>query len=117
MRQRYQSDCGIAQGSEIELNLGNVAVAIGASKEFHSASFEKDVENRVVERRIDGMAVQFPIAIQQIDFDRTMLYGPTCYSDSSVLEVGAGLVIPKTKLYDFDRFAAWLKSALDKAKK
>ena len=31
--------------------------------------------------------------------------GPTCYPDSSVLKVGACLVIPKTKLYDFDRLA------------
>ena len=51
------------------------------------------------------MAVQFPIAIEQIDFDRTVQHGPTCYPDSSVLKVGTGLVIPKTKLYDFDRLA------------
>jgi hypothetical protein len=77
MRQRHNSGRGIAQGTEIELNLGNVAVRNGASKEFHSASFEKDVENRVIERRIGSMAVQFPIAIEQIDFDRAMQDGPS----------------------------------------
>jgi hypothetical protein len=87
------------------LNLRNVAVSTGTSKEFHSASFEKDVENGVIEGWIGSMAVQFPIAIEQIDFDRTVQHRPTCYPDSCVLKVGTGLVIPKTKLYDFDRLA------------
>ena len=87
------------------MNLGNVAVSTGASKEFHSASFEKDVENGVIERWIGSMAVQFPIAIEQIDFNRTAQDRAASYPDSSVLKVRAGLVIPKTKLYDFDRLA------------
>ena len=58
------------------MNLRDVAVITGASKEFHFASFEKDVENRVIERRIGSVAVQFPIAIEQIDFDRAVQDGP-----------------------------------------
>ena len=105
MRQRHQSGRGIAQGGEVELDLGNIAVITGPGKEFHSASFKKDVENRVIERWIGSVAVQLPIAIEQIDFNRAVQDGPTCYPDSSVLKVGACLVIPKTKLYDFDRLA------------
>jgi hypothetical protein len=103
MRQRHLSGRGIAQGSEIKSDLGNIAVTTGSGKEFHSTSFEKDVENRVIECRIGSMAVQFPVAIEQIDFNRTVQNGPTSNPDSSVLKIGAGLVIPNTKLYDFDR--------------
>src|SRR5882724_8512103 len=51
------------------------------------------------------MAVQFPVAIEQIDFDRTAQDWPAGDSNGGILKIGTGLAIPKTELNDLNRFA------------
>ena len=48
------------------------------------------------------MAVHFPIAIEQIDFDRAAQDPTAGYPDGGVLEIRAGLAIPKTELEDLN---------------
>jgi hypothetical protein len=68
--------------------------------------FEKNMQNGVVERWVGSMAVQFPITIEQIDFDGAVQDRTICDSDGGVLKIGAGLAIPKTELHDLDWFSS-----------
>jgi hypothetical protein len=51
------------------------------------------------------MAMQFPVAIEQIDFDGAAQRGGISDADCCILKIGPGLAIPKTKLDDLDRFS------------
>src|SRR5207248_9990544 len=51
------------------------------------------------------MAVQFPIAIEQIDFDRAAQDWPAGEANGGILKIGTGLAIPKTKLNDVNQFS------------
>src|SRR5207244_5606407 len=94
------SECG-----EVELNLRHVPISAGAGKKFDATSFEKNMQNGVIECWVGSMAMQFPVAIEQIDFDGAAHRGAISDADAGVLKIGAGLAIPKTKLDDLDRFS------------
>jgi hypothetical protein len=64
------------------------------------------VQSDVVERWVGSMAMQFPVAIEQIDFDGTAQGRAISDADDGVLKIGAGLAIPDTKLDDLDRFSS-----------
>ncbi len=51
------------------------------------------------------MAVRFPIAIEQIDFDRAAQDWPAGESNGGILKIGTGPAIPKTKLNDLNQFS------------
>jgi hypothetical protein len=103
---RHYPGRDISERGEIELDLGHVPMSAGAGKKFDTTSFEKNVQRGVIECWVGCMAVQFPVAIEQIDFDGAAQGGAISDADDSVVKIGAGLAIPKTKLDDFDRFSS-----------
>src|SRR5947209_9206843 len=104
MSKRHDAGRDISERGEIELDLGHVPMSAGAGKKFDATSFEKNMQSGVIECWVGCMAMQFPVAIEQIDFNGAAQGGAVSDTDDSVLKIGAGLVIPKTKLDDFNRF-------------
>src|SRR2546423_1159071 len=96
----------VSERGEIELDLGHIPMSGGAGKKFDTTSFDKDVQNGVIECWVGCMAMQFPVAIEQIDFDGAAQGRAISDADDSVLKIGAGLAIPKTKLDDLNRFSS-----------
>src|SRR5437016_8341072 len=80
-------------------------MSASSGKKFDATSFEKDVQNGVIECWVGSMAMQLPVAIEQIDFDGTAQGRAISDADDGVLKIGTGLAIPKTKLDDLDRFS------------
>src|SRR6476646_12165108 len=83
----------ISERGEIELDLGHVPISAGAGKKFDATSFGKNVQGGVIECWVGCMAMQFPVAIEQIDFDSAARAWTISDADDGVLKIGAGLAI------------------------
>src|SRR5438477_6304147 len=100
------SRIGVSKRAEIDLNLWNVAMRTGAREELRAAALGEKVKDGTIKSGVDTVAVQFPVPINQINLDRAANDGSIFDSDSCILEIGSGFVIPETELNDFGSLAS-----------
>ena len=83
----------------------NLAIVARAGKEFTFTGFEKDVQDRLIEGGIGGVAMRFPISVGEIELDASTPHCVTIYADGGIGKIWPGLAIPSAELYDLDLFA------------
>ena len=102
MRQRNEARRKLRKRVEIELDLGHIAIGTGAREEFRAAAFEKEVQNRFIERRISGVPVQFPIPVGEIELDSAAHNRAIRHAQRDVVKIRTGFAIPNTELNDLN---------------
>jgi hypothetical protein len=76
----------------------------GAREKFCAAALHENVKNGVIEGRIASVPVQLPVAIDQVNFDRSAHNRSIPDANDSILEIGSCFPVPEAKLDDLDGF-------------
>ena len=105
-RQRKIGAKRFRQSRGIDLDLRHVPVRFRAREKFAIALVDENVEHGFFERRIRRVAMQFPIAIDQIDFDAARNRLTSVDADGRIGEIWACLTIPTSELNDVDVVAS-----------
>src|SRR5207245_10601798 len=90
----------------IDPDLLNIAIRARPREKFAIALFDEDVKNRFFESWVRRVAMQFPIAIDQIDFDAAQNRLTSVDADRRIGEIWACLTIPTSELNDVDVVAS-----------
>src|SRR5207302_1848027 len=64
--------------------------------------FDEHVQNGLIERGIGRVAVQLPVAINQIDLDRAAQRFASIYANRGIRKIGSSFAIPSAELNDVD---------------
>ena len=96
---------GFRQDCRIDSNLRNVPVRFRAREKIAIAFVDENVKDCFVECGIRGMAMQLPIAVDQIDFDATATRFVAVDLNHRIGKIGTGFAIPSSELDDVDLFA------------
>jgi hypothetical protein len=94
--------------------LRNLAIVARAGKEFTFTGFEKDVQDRLIEGGIGGVAMRFPISVGEIELYAPALNPVAIYSNRSVAKIRSGLAVPNAKLDDLNLFRGGTDKRLSK---
>ena len=86
----------------IDSHLRHIPVRFRPRKKFTLALIDEHVKHGFIERGIGRVAMQFPIAIDQIDLDRAAHWLVSIDADGSVGEIRASFTIPISELDDVD---------------
>ena len=89
----------------IDAHLRDVAIRFRAGEKGAVALMNEDVQNRVVEGGVGGVAVRFPTAIGQVELDRAADRVAGIEPDDGVGEIRSGGAIPGAELNDLDVIA------------
>ena len=89
----------------IDSHLRHVAIRFRAGEKGAVALMNEDVQDRVVEGGVGGVAVCFPAAIRQVELDRAADRIAAIEPDDGVGEIRAGGAIPGAELDDLDVIA------------
>jgi hypothetical protein len=102
----------LRQGCRIDSNLRHIAVRFGAGEKFAVTLVYEDVKDGLIERRIRGMPVRFPVPIDQIDFNAAAPGLPAIRANGGVFEIRAGFAVPDSELNDIDLVATGADKAV-----
>jgi len=94
--------------------LRDVAIRFGAREKLAVAFIDKNVKDRFFERGIDGVTMQIPVPIDQIDFDAAAQRFAAIHPNRGVAKIGSGFAVPGAKLDNVDLVAARADEILPK---
>src|SRR5260370_1714234 len=77
----------IRQNRGIYANLRHIAIRSCAREKFAVALLDENVQHRLFKRRIRRVAVRFPVAIDEINFDTAAHRFTTVYSNRSIAKI------------------------------
>src|SRR4029077_13435635 len=91
----------------LQMNLDHFAVLCRARKMAGAAAAVKEnMKHDLIECRILGMSVTFPIGDMHVPLDIPFVRSIPLNSNGSMHKIGAGLPIPQSELNDFDKSSA-----------
>ena len=104
----------LRQNRRIDPDLRDVAIRFGAREKLAVAFIDKNVKDRFFERGIDGVTMQIPVPIDQIDFDAAAQRFAAIHPNRGVAKIGSGFAVPDAKLDNVDLVAGRADEILPK---
>lgn len=95
----------VGQRRRIDPDLRHVAIRFRPGKKEALALLHEDMQDGVIKRGVGGMAVRFPAAIGEIEFNGAANWVAVVDPDDGIGKIGARLAVPGAELDDLDLFS------------
>jgi len=92
----------LRQNRGVDLDLRNVSVRSCAREKFAVTFVDENVEHSFFERGVNGVTVQIPIPVDEIDLDAAAWRFASVDADSGIGKIWAGFAVPGAELDDID---------------